>query len=454
MKYISDKELLSAYIDGELSPEEQNDLEQRLGYSAELRAKLEELKKLQELTRSAIKELPESSYFETRFYAELKSSKQTGSRLRKYAPVLGFSLLAVALMVVLKLNPGMIEDMLEEQKTNIASFYKENLRPLLYAADLTNEDIFNFAFSNRIPLDNKEGQILQLGYDDKGKKFFEIRNISAASHNENNLENFAKALKLDNKQRKQVDSILASYADDLQTQILVNEKNTLAVNPNLWNYNRAIAAELLAFASASNHDEFRRMIPTANLPKKGELMQYVSEVKTARDNEYIFFTPDSIFSEVYEFDKGKFHVEMEQLNKEMKNLDKEMQRINIQVKIDSSLGHNKRIKVNKDLQVFVDSNTCRVMVPAIPPMGMDLPMLQDLEVYVNDLAENMKEFSVNIQIPDAPHGGVYKVEIGDSLNSYKFNIPDNAYMPNVDSILKYHNLDSMTMPEYEFLLQY
>ena len=456
MKYISDNEILSAYIDGELSTEEKNDLEQRLNYSPELKSKLDELLKIKTLVRSAVRELPESPYFETRFSAELKDEKREGGKLRRYFPALGFSLLAVILMVVLKLNPGMIDNLLEEQKVNIASFYKENLKPLLYAANLTNEDIFNFAFSSRIPLDEKEGQILQLGYDEAGKEFFEIRNVKNTPAEGNNLEKFVTALKLNEIQRKQVDSILESYADDLETQILVNEKNTLAVNPNLWHYNKAIAAELLAFASASNNHEFKKIAPSAYTPpKKGELMQYVSEVKTARDNEYIFFTPDSIFSEVYEFDKGKFRIEMEkerkELDREMKHMDNELRRINVMVRIDSSLGRHHGAHVDHSLKVYVDSNSCRVMVPA-PPMDIHLPMLDNLDIYLKDMEKEMKEFSFRMDVPEPGKPGVYNFNYNDSTATYNFSIPDNIHTPDLDSLLKYHDvhLDSLKMPNLNF----
>ncbi|UCG62573.1 MAG: zf-HC2 domain-containing protein [Candidatus Zixiibacteriota bacterium] len=44
------RELLAGYIDGELSPEERQEFEQELAVNAELRAELEEFKKLKEVT--------------------------------------------------------------------------------------------------------------------------------------------------------------------------------------------------------------------------------------------------------------------------------------------------------------------------------------------------------------------------------------------------------------------
>ena len=54
---------------------------------------------------------------------------------------------------------------------------------------------------------------------------------------------------------------LASYASDLQAQVLVNEKNTVAINPNIWNFNKAIAMDLISFAQRVNGKESRKLVP-------------------------------------------------------------------------------------------------------------------------------------------------------------------------------------------------
>ena len=53
-----DLKLLSSYIDGELSQEETEKLEEKIKSSLELQKHLDELKKLKELT-SSVKQIPE-----------------------------------------------------------------------------------------------------------------------------------------------------------------------------------------------------------------------------------------------------------------------------------------------------------------------------------------------------------------------------------------------------------
>ncbi len=174
-KDLRNIELLSAYLDDELSQSEKTEVEKLLATSLELQKQLEDLKKVKQLGNS-VKRIPESPFFETRLMAAIEGQKNEPSKIKRWIPAAALAVVTIIIMVVLKFNPGLIDHMWEDQKVAIEGFYKENLQPVLLAANLTNEDIFNFAFNNELPLDNTRQQYLLLGYDDSGKEFFEIRN--------------------------------------------------------------------------------------------------------------------------------------------------------------------------------------------------------------------------------------------------------------------------------------
>ena len=48
---------------------------------------------------------------------------------------------------------------------------------------------------------------------------------------------------------------------DMQEQVLVNENNTVAISPKLWNYNKAIFADVMAFAKDANNEQFTKIVP-------------------------------------------------------------------------------------------------------------------------------------------------------------------------------------------------
>ena len=136
---------------------------------------------------------------------------------------------------------------------------------MLYTANLTNEDIFDFAFYHQLPADSHKKQYLLLGSDNNGKPYFEIKDAGVAQ-NGNNLERFVKNLNLTDTQHHEMDSILASYANDLQAQVLVNEKNTVAINPNIWNFNKALTMDLVSFAQKINKNVAKNIVPPGYNP--------------------------------------------------------------------------------------------------------------------------------------------------------------------------------------------
>ena len=429
-------EMLSSYLDGELSPSKVKEIEQEIKFSKELQAKLDELKKLKHLTTSSYKRLPEALYFETRLAANLNSKSKLFERYRKWIPATAFAGLAVVLMVFLKFNPGLIDELVEQQKTNLAGFYQENLKPLFFASDLSNEDLFNFAFSKQLPLDKSNGQYLKLGYDSGGNEFFEIQTATSAQP-VNNLSKFVSTLKLNSKQKAQVDSILESYSDDIQTQVLVNDKNTVAINPNLWNYNKALVADLMSFARDANKEEFNRIIPAGyfnyNAP---QVADFVKQVKNTPDNKYIFFTPDTIFTEHYNFDKQEFKKQMQEAREQMKQglqeAKENLKNIKINLKLDSSFAKLKNDPSwNKNFIVHFDSTLCRVNVSGLVVPDIQIPDM-------NSIAEEVEKAMRNIPpiIIDMPNGSKmksysFKYEFGDSSSN-----PVHVQIPNVDSILK------------------
>jgi hypothetical protein len=475
MKRLTDKDIqmISAYLDGELSDAEKELLEKRISESSGFQEKFEEMKKIKNLTSNSFNALPEKEYFETRVMQKIHSGNSSKLKIRKWAPVVGFSILTIGLMLILKFNPSVLDRLVETQKTKIAGFYQENLKPLLFAANLTNDDIFNFAFYKQLPLDKSNNQYIQLSTDSSGNEYFEIKKTNDVPASDN-LNRFITALNLNSQQKEQVDSIINSYAQELQSQILVNDKNTVAINPNLWNYNKALVADLYAFASKTKSKEFAKIIPASyHYINQSEVARAVREIKANKNDQYIFIAPDTIFSEKYAFDRAKFGKEMLELKKNLKNLNKETENYSYKFDFsaDSDLGKNS-IKIDstwiKNFVVKIDSNLCKVQIPKIiisPPL---LPNFDSIfsNLKLEELTEGMKKLTFEMPKGFPEKGGEIKMKFmeGDSLKTLKFNMNPinvdsivqsslkvldslNIYMPknihiNIDSLLNnkiYHN---------------
>jgi hypothetical protein len=349
---------------------------------------------------------------------------------------------------------------------------------LLYAANLTNEDVFNFAFNHQLPLDKTNSQYLQLGYDTTGNGFFEIKTGNIAA-NANNLDKFIRALNLNPEQKEKVDSILQNYAEDLQSQVLVNDKNTVAINPNIWNYNKAILADIIAFANSANKEEFAKISPVGLTSyDKSSIVKAINEVKTTRNNQYIFFTPDTIFSGDYNFDKGQFKDELKKMKGEMKKASNEWKKYAINLQLDNSITKLKNDPSwGKNFKVQFDANTCRVNLPNIVP-EIELPDLDSISVQIERAVEIVKHITVNIpqmtiNVPEGSSGrnGFYfkmnvpghpekvteiKIDLDSIMNQYqnnnqKFFRHERKGLLNMDSLIA--NFKSM-IPDSTYLIEF
>jgi len=455
-KAEKDFELLSAYLDGELSPNEVEQLKQKIKSSLELQKKFEDLQQIKKLTSSSFKNLPESPYFETRLFARIESQKVWYKRVFRWSPAIGLGAITIIIMVILKFNPDVINNLIDQQKSTVAGFYKENLQPLLFAADLNNEDIFNFAMYKQLPLDTKGKQYIHLGFDDAGKEFVEIKNIDIVQEG-NNYEKFLLALELNENQIKQMDSIINQYAVELETQILVNTNNTVAINSNLWNYQRAIQSDLLTFAENFNENKFHKFVPASvSFSKNPVVVNVVREIRTARNKNYIILTPDSIFSENIEFDPEEYKSFMRDFEAELSGQDaalKEQKRdlkmqvsrlntINIH-RYDSSW---KKLKYdyswNKDFKISFDSNLCRVEISDFNMPVIKLLNFDSLFSAYDSVANNFKFYSQFIPRIEYFDNMIKFHFDGDSSQSFEFKYRNQF---DTDSLLDTHRelLDSL-----------
>ncbi len=444
-KKFNEEEILSAYLDGELSRTDEQAIEEKIALSKKLQEKFAELKKIKKLTQKAYKTIPESPYFETRLMAQIKDSKPVIGRLKKWSPVIAAAFGTLMLMVFLRLNPQMLDNIVNEQKNNIVGFYKENLQPLLFASNLSNEDVFNFALNRRLPLDQEKNHFLLLGSEKDGNEYFEIKPAKEVA-NEGDYENFVKALKLNQKQKLQMDSILGSYRDELETQVLSNDKNTLAINSNLWNYSKAIVADLMLFAKDANQNEFAKIIPAGyNFNDTKNVIQVVNRVRTMPDDNYIFFSPDTIFKSGIDKDQLKQQLrEMkEQQREELLRMKKDINRVRVEVKKLPELNFKVFIDQNRssqrsrknhaqDYNIWVDSTICRVEIPDIEIPDFEMPDMKEIEFEIEQATKNLKNFSISFDDNKGKKSFGFKIDTGDSTEGFNFVVP----MPEVDSIFK------------------
>ena len=425
-------ELLSAYLDDELISSEKEEVEKLLATSLELRKRLEDLKKIKYLT-NRVERIPESPFFETRLMATIEGQKNESSKFKRWLPAVSLAAITIVVMFVMKFNPGLFDQMWEDQKIAIAGFYKENLQPVLVAANLTNEDIFNFAFNNELPLDDTRKQYLLLGYDDSGKEFFEIR-TSDQKVERGSYQEFMNAMSLDDNQKKSVDSIIGSYCEALEAQLLVNEKNTVAINPNLWNLRKAIFADLLVASEKLNKIKFDRFVPEGiSQIEKDVVVNAVRQIKNTSGDKYIFVTPDSVFEDSYKFNPVIVEEKIKWAEKQIQKNEEKVKEFTINFKYDSTFKFFANAKSGHPFTVVVDSNICRVDIPDFTVSEILIPEIAAIDPLIEQATNNIHFYAYKIPKIEKSKSEI-KIEYYNDDSVYSYVV--NYNMINIDSLVQ------------------
>jgi len=447
-KINKEYELLSAYLDREVSSEQINEIEKKLSLSSELREKLSELIQLKKITNSSFGSTPESHYFESVLTQKINEDKKIRKRIKSFVPVYGLFALAIIIILLLKINPNVLDNSLINRNTNYSVLYNNNLKPLLFAANLSNEDIFNFAFYKQLPLGNNNKQYLQLGMDEEGKEYFEIKKNPLKLY-KNNLEKFTLALNLNENQKSEVDSIIKVYAVELQEQILVNDKNTLAVSQSLFDYNRALAADLLTFAAKANKNSFRKIMPAGlTIVNSKTTPTVIKEIKAKSSNSthnFVFFSDDTIYTKQYTVDKEKIKNEIKFYNENANGKVNKFVKYEVNINVDTNFAKIRKHKYyNDSLYILFDSNSFNVKVHVLPDITIDLPNMDSIIIDLDKARENFKDFSYYFQKNYSKNK--FKYDFPDSLKKYELKIEKIE----VDSILKhtFNQLDSLKSKNY------
>ncbi|MCS7053369.1 MAG: hypothetical protein NZM09_06495 [Ignavibacterium sp.] len=293
--YHDDYVILSAYLDNELTDEEREYIENRLKNSVELRNKLEELKKSKELAQSLRKDLQENPYFEQKVMSALLEEKTKSFYEFKWVPVFGIiSFLILTTLFFFNLKPESFKELFDKKSEKTLE-YTSNLKPLFLPSEITNEDLFNFALYEEIPLKNEDNQILKIGLDNSGKEYFEVKKINTFYQN-NNLQSFLSKLNLSDIQKLKIDSLFEDYANQLSKHILIGDDNAIAINSSVWNLRKALLADFISLTRQLDSKNFDRLASNYNIPVPKSNFAWNKAINSNQANKYIVFTQDSVFT--------------------------------------------------------------------------------------------------------------------------------------------------------------
>lgn len=228
----------------------------------------------------------------------------TAENIKKYSPLVFLLILTVALMLFFKSNKKGISSMIEEGKKNLLSLYTGGLRPLISETEISQEDLFNFALYQSLPIDQAKNKVLVLS-DNNGQLVYEIK---PANFNKNtkNYEAFINYLALTPNQKELADSVLNSYKKEIYSCVLVNEKNAYAVNPKISEIQKAMLADIVYFAQKMNYDKAQEIFPDLGELNHKELVSLIKSGREIPSTQYLLMTPDTVAKTDFTWDEEKF----------------------------------------------------------------------------------------------------------------------------------------------------
>lgn len=444
-------ENISAFIDDELNNTDKNIVSDELKNDINLQKEMNSLNQLKELVNE-LKPLPQDPYFETRLFEKIKQEKaRSWHAFFLNKPIMAISAVTLILMVVFKFYPSIFTGFIDEQKANLMDIYAANLRPFILNVGLSSDDIFNFAFNKTITLDKEKNQVLFVGVDESGKDYFEVKFEQPQKLENNvNMASFVKSLKLNENQKKEFDSILLSYSSDLASQILVNDNKTVAVNPNILNYQNALRAEVMAFASRANKDAFARIFSVSpDLQSNEDLTKLVKNIKSVNNKNYLVITPDTIFSSSLDVDRALLSAEVGRMKNQIKNSTRELAYINDDSKVFVKWERENPVSKKNDLKIVVSEDFCKVEIPefSIP----EIPSFGNINSAIESAMSQFREMNVSIKIDSLgkknSYSFKYKSTEKDSPKGFEVrtNMPDMNLksLDSLQSIFKFFNDDTV-----------
>lgn len=297
---------------------------------------------------------------------------------KKIIPIVLLVLVTVGLMLFFRHNKKSFDSIIETGRKNLLSFYTENLKPLFFRSEITNEDVFNFAFNRKLPIDKQNNKVLLFeNRDSLGNQLCEIKLVSESAMPDN-YESFKRYFQLNSKESEQLDSILNSYKESIYSSVWVNDKNTIAINPKLPELHEAILTDMLWYVYSVDKKKLSKLFPMVSIFEKNKLKRIVSDIKSDTNKNFIFITPDTVLDAPTNFSRKEFKKQYSEWEKniaelkgKMKNWEKnktqltsELKKLSVNIpslKIPATFSSRTNLWYSYDYNT--NSNTYKIVLP-------------------------------------------------------------------------------------------
>jgi hypothetical protein len=341
-KYISLQ--LSLYIDDQLDALKRREIEQLIERDATVRAEYEDLRALRALLASR-QPLPENPFLPEKVMNRIRIEAENADHAlpvpRRLMPVIaGLALVVLATVATFAwLQREDIFHYVEDTGSQMQQAYEESglrgwIMPLFQQTD--RDEVLQFAMFGTLPLNDEDGTVLRVDeHAENGYRVELARDTAGAPRA--SIDELYREIKPTSSQRRAFDTLFSYAQKQIESSVLMNREQDLAIDPAISKYHKVILSGIAASLDPEQLLRFEEYLSQRNTPytfvsQAAKSMppppppgQVIAHFRTVRmPEEFVVFTRDSV---AY----ARLHLDMDSLRRLMKVMEHRMPRFDVRV---------------------------------------------------------------------------------------------------------------------------
>jgi hypothetical protein len=304
-------EMLSQYIDGELTERQAREIEEYIAGNPEAARELQELQAMKKLLASK-KRLPETLGFWTRLSSQIERKEKEQENLlpfpRRYLPLVYVTGVVAVLLVgfLLFQQRTSVIDYVSRQSEVVQKAVQDNvLKGTLFPlfSNVDKNQALQFALFGALPLDAKSETALRVDESaDRGYRI-DVGKKSVEAIPKVTMSEFVSEIKPTRRQIETIDSVLEIGRRRIESSVFVAEDRGMAIDPNIMHLNRMMLSGIASSLEPPQRVRFEKflelrkapyMITASRATPESPERIYHEFRQTQRTNGMIVVTPDTL----------------------------------------------------------------------------------------------------------------------------------------------------------------
>lgn len=292
-------ELLSLYVDGELSEHDARKVEEHIRSNANLQQELMELKQLKHLLAKK-KRIEENNAFWFTLSERIASQKTQRTTL---LPTINLYpvLLMATILIFIGIGYGIYTLFMKNTQQQITQISKSTLIPIF--SDISKDEALQFVLFGLLPFDKEKQTIIEMNETSKYRCRIKVAKNTKPFLTQYSVHQFSTDAQLNVDQQRAIDSILTLVQERVKTSILLGENNALAIDPTLPSINRIAAASIYSTLHPKQRIMVRKNIAAfrshRKLVENEPLLANVNNVdrhirRLSQNRMFVVITPETL----------------------------------------------------------------------------------------------------------------------------------------------------------------